>query len=221
MEIMKNIWKFYLHFSTKDWIILIIFKMNRKWDLPLFPHLEWKFPVVFYLSYFDGFPELPSELDLVWRFWPGEWRGAGVAAVQSRLGRDNTCRGSPRPQVPRGLHGGQAGRLDITSFFNFSRKVLTLCYTWGYPISPPRPSVVTVRFNGGQLCSGGQTCVAATTSTTSTTSSSDSPGCCGGDSFTDLLCNDVPNDPHGGLGCKACGVQDCRLCGGPVYIPCP
>ena len=47
------------------------------------------------------------------------------------------------------------------------------------------------------------------------------PGCCGGESFTDPLCNDVPNDPQGGLGCKACGVQDCRRCGGPVYIPCP
>ena len=47
------------------------------------------------------------------------------------------------------------------------------------------------------------------------------PGCCGGESFTDPLCNDVPNDPHRGLGCKACGVQDCRRCGGSVYIPCP
>ena len=47
------------------------------------------------------------------------------------------------------------------------------------------------------------------------------PGCCGGESFTDPLCNDVPNDPQGGLGCKACGVQDCRRCGGSVYIPCP
>ena len=115
--------------------------------------------------------------------------------------------------------GRQTGYHFIFQFFQKSSDLV--CYTWGYPISPPRPSVVSVRFNGGQLCSGGQTCVAATTSTTSTTSSSDSPGCCGGESFTDLLCNDVPNDPHGGLGCKACGVQDCRLCGGPVYIPCP
>jgi len=48
------------------------------------------------------------------------------------------------------------------------------------------------------------------------------PGCCPGtESFTDPLCNDPTTDPHGGLGCDACGIQDCRICGGDIYIPCP
>merc|ERR1711874_944013 len=73
--------------------------------------------------------------------------------------------------------------------------------------SGARPSVLTVTFNERELCSGGSLCVAPTTSTTmgqpSTTASA---GCCGPHSFPDPLCNDVPNDPHGGLGCKACGI---------------
>ena len=36
-----------------------------------------------------------------------------------------------------------------------------------------------------------------------------------------MICSDPTTDPHGGLGCKACGVQECRLCGEGVYIPCP
>jgi len=44
--------------------------------------------------------------------------------------------------------------------------------------------------------------------------------CCGSRSFTDARCNDVPNDPYGGLGCNGCGIQDCRLCGEGPYIPC-
>merc|ERR1719188_1872961 len=48
------------------------------------------------------------------------------------------------------------------------------------------------------------------------------PGCCPGtESFTDPLCNDPTTDPHGGLGCAACGIKDCRICGGDIYIPCP
>lgn len=46
--------------------------------------------------------------------------------------------------------------------------------------------------------------------------------CCPGtESFMDPLCNDPPTDPYGGLGCNACGIQECRICGGDVYISCP
>ena len=84
-----------------------------------------------------------------------------------------------------------------------------------------RPSVLTATFNGVQLCSGGELCLAPTPPTTHPPTPTASPGCCGPQSFPDPLCNDPPNDPHGGLGCKACGIQDCRLCGQGVYIPCP
>lgn len=93
--------------------------------------------------------------------------------------------------------------------------------------SAARPSVLTLTFNERELCNGGTICVSPTPSpTTSTTtrappSTTGEDGCCGPQSFPDPLCNDVPNDPNGGLGCKACGIQDCRLCGEDVYIACP
>ena len=39
------------------------------------------------------------------------------------------------------------------------------------------------------------------------------PGCdCDGAMF-DKRCSDPANDPYGGLGCMACGKNDCRYCG--------
>ena len=29
------------------------------------------------------------------------------------------------------------------------------------------------------------------------------------------------NDPHGGLGCNACGISKCRICGIDIYPACP
>ena len=63
-------------------------------------------------------------------------------------------------------------------------------------------------------------CTTTSTTTTTTTTTTAERGCCGDKSFTDARCNDVPNDPYGGLGCNGCGIQDCRLCGEGPYIPC-
>ena len=77
----------------------------------------------------------------------------------------------------------------------------------GGPTPPPGPTT-----------SPGPTPPTTTPSPTTTTSAT--RGCCGDKSFTDPRCLDIPNDPHGGLGCDGCGVMDCRLCGEGPYIPC-
>ena len=60
----------------------------------------------------------------------------------------------------------------------------------------------------------------SSTSSTSTTHGPLPHGCCQGEqSVTDPSCNDIPHDPWGGLGCDACGIQDCRFCGdGWAYL---
>ena len=36
----------------------------------------------------------------------------------------------------------------------------------------------------------------------------------------DENCNDTQSDPHGGLGCNACRIVDCRIWGNGGYINC-
>merc|ERR1712045_358141 len=48
----------------------------------------------------------------------------------------------------------------------------------------------------------------------------DSNRCCGDDSVVDDYCNDPSTDPYDGLGCNACGIQNCRVCGVAGYIDC-
>ena len=57
--------------------------------------------------------------------------------------------------------------------------------------------------------------------TSAPTTTTASTGCCGDHSFEDPQCDDIPNDPNGGLGCNGCGIHNCRLCGEGPYIPCP
>jgi len=61
----------------------------------------------------------------------------------------------------------------------------------------------------------------STSPTTPPSTTSATKGCCGEHSFVDSLCDDIPNDPNGGLGCNGCGVHNCRICGEGPYIPCP
>jgi len=45
-------------------------------------------------------------------------------------------------------------------------------------------------------------------------------GCCGDQSKTDNRCNNPGTDIHGGLGCNACLILNCRLCGFSPYPDC-
>ena len=56
---------------------------------------------------------------------------------------------------------------------------------------------------------------------TTTTVSIGASGCCSDNSVIDSRCLDTTTDVHLGLGCNACGIQDCRLCGTGIYITCP
>ena len=56
---------------------------------------------------------------------------------------------------------------------------------------------------------------------TTTTVSIGESGCCTDNSVIDSRCLDTETDVHKGLGCNACGILDCRLCGVDIYIDCP
>merc|ERR1719481_124907 len=60
----------------------------------------------------------------------------------------------------------------------------------------------------------------STISTPSTSSTSTSTRCCTNPdqpSMTDARCLDTSSDPFGGMGCNACGINDCRFCGPPDF----
>ena len=56
--------------------------------------------------------------------------------------------------------------------------------------------------------------------TTTSTQKPNPDGCCGANSATADACNDPGSDPYGGLGCNACNIQNCRVCGVDIYPPC-
>jgi len=56
--------------------------------------------------------------------------------------------------------------------------------------------------------------------TTTSTQKPNPDGCCGANSATADACNDPGSDPYGGLGCNACNIQNCRICGVDIYPPC-
>merc|ERR1712098_200664 len=56
--------------------------------------------------------------------------------------------------------------------------------------------------------------------TTTSTQPPNPDGCCGPNSAYADACNDPGSDAYGGLGCNACNIQNCRICGIDLYPPC-
>merc|ERR1712142_276365 len=56
--------------------------------------------------------------------------------------------------------------------------------------------------------------------TTTSTQPPNPDGCCGPNSAYADACNDPGSDAYGGLGCNACNIQNCRICGIDIYPPC-
>jgi len=69
-------------------------------------------------------------------------------------------------------------------------------------------------------CGAAQGSTSKTTTSSPTSQKPNARGCCDDNSKTDDHCNDPGSDPHGGLGCNACGIRNCRVCGVGIYPAC-
>merc|ERR1711936_1019018 len=107
-------------------------------------------------------------------------------------------------------HAAYSEALSLTRYDDGNTKSNTLYWIATRPGmggGPPGPTTTTTHGPGPDT-------------TTTTTSNPNPGGCCGDDSKTDSRCNDCGNDPYGCLGCNACGIPDCRICGVANYPDC-